>query len=222
MRLLPLILLLALPVFGGISEAPPKGLMLNMDFEGVADGLIPSKTLYPMFVPQGDLGIEHVNYRNLLAFQYGQGLEIPHSYLLEPDGSEWIIIVRAFILTDGLVLSQCNEDFGLAIYLVDNAVQATIRTKHSAITLKESPDRGISKFRKKWVTIELRIKEDSAYLNLNRKRAAMVTTAGPLKGENMRIRLGNHNELPTVMKNIPGAQPVGFTGAISSLKVIRQ
>ena len=72
------------------------------------------------------------------------------------------------------------------------------------------------------VTIELRIKPDMALLTLNRKRAAMVRLDTPLSGEDMPIRIGRHHTLPAVMENISGAGPVGFAGAISSLKIWRQ
>lgn len=208
--------------FAGQFTPPPKGLMLNLDFQQTREGLIPSKTLYPLHVPQGELGLELFNSRKMLAFQYGQGLSIPHSTLLDPDGSEWIVTIRVFPLTNGLILSQGNDEHGLAIYLSDGAVQAAVRTKNSALTLKESASRGISNYIKRWVTIELRIKDNVAYLSLNRRRVAMVPLDAPLDGENMRIRMGSHNKLPSVLKNKPGAQPDGFTGAISSLKVLRQ
>lgn len=199
----------------------PKGLMLNMDFEEVSDGLIPSKSLFPLFVPQGDLGIEYINNRHMLAFQDGQGLDIPHSSLLNPNGSEWIISVRAFLLTDGIIVSQGNEAYGYVIYMQDGHIAATVRTGHSAFTLKEHADRGRSKYVKRWVTIELRIKQDMAMLNLNRNRIDMVHSQPALVGENLLIRLGNHNPLPSPLKHtdIP---MTGFTGAINSFKILRQ
>jgi hypothetical protein len=200
----------------------PVGLMLNLDFQEIEEGLIPSKSLYPLHVPLGELGIEWINHRNLLALQAGQGLDIPHSSLLDPDGREWVVSVRAFILTDGLVLSQCNDTQGYAIYIKDQTVQAVLRTGVIAFTLQEGAYLGISKYRNKWVTIELRIKQDRAYLLLNRKRVAMIDLDAPLKGEDMHIRIGNHSTLPPVLKHKPGIEPFGFTGAISSLKIIRQ
>ncbi|MDH3982123.1 MAG: hypothetical protein OES84_04395, partial [Kiritimatiellaceae bacterium] len=205
------------------NSSLPKGLMLNLDLEEIQDGLIPSKTLFPLYVPQGDLGIERFYNRNMLAFQEGQWLDIPHSSLLDPDGSEWVVSVRAFVLTDGMVISQGNDKHGYAIYIKDYTVQAVVRTDNVAITIKESAKHiGITKYRKKWVTIELQIKEDCAYLLLNRKRVARVSLNAPLKGENMPIRLGTHTALPTVLKNKTNLTPAGFTGAISSLKVTRQ
>jgi hypothetical protein len=199
----------------------PKGLMLNLDFEQAKDGLIPSKTLFPLFVPQGDLSIDRINYRNLLTFQENQGLNIPNSYLLTPDGSEWVVTLRAFVLTDGIILSQENDEHGLVIYIKDSAVQAVLRTSHVALTLKENPRLGISNYKNQWVTIELRISQDRAFLLLNRKRVAMVNLDAPLKGENMNIRLGTHSKLPRVMKYKSDMGSVGFTGAISSLKIHR-
>jgi len=204
------------------EQSMPKGLMLNLDFQEAKEGLIPSKTLYPLFVPQENLGIENHNHRKILTLQYGQGLDIPHSSLLDPDGSEWIVSVRAFILTDGLILSQDNGLLGFAFYVKDGAIQIALRTTHSTLTLKERADRGITKQIKRWVTIELRIKDDMAIMSLNRQRVSMVPLQAPLQGKNMRIRIGNHHELPAILKFKPNMEPTGFTGAISSFKIFRQ
>lgn len=214
-------ILCSIPVYS--QKLPePKGLMLNLDFEAVTDGLILSKTLYPLYVPLGELGIERFNSRNMLAFQFGQGLNIPHSSLLDPNGHEWVISVRAFPLTDGLIISQGNDQHGYAIYMKDGHICATVRTGHSAFTLQERDDWGRTKYTKRWVTIELKIKKGSAILSLNRKRVARTRSEPALQGENLRIRLGNHNTLPSPLKHIPGMDPTGFTGAINSFKILRQ
>ena len=204
------------------EQSRPKGLMLNLNFQQATDGLIPSKTLYPLYIPQGELKIESTNHRNMLALQYGQGLDIPHSSLLDPDGNDWIVSLRVFALTDGLILSQVNDQYGFVIYLKDGTVQACLRTPHSSITLKERADRGITKRIKKWVSIELQIKDDVAILSLNRQRVSMAPLQAPLKGGNMHIRIGHHQKLPIILKNKQGIPQTGFTGAISSLKVFRQ
>lgn len=222
---------IALPLFAllaglaCLAESPlPQGLMLNLDFEGAKDGLIPNKTLFPLHIPQGDLGIETVQGRNMLAFQAGQGLEIPHSSLLDPDGREWIVTVRVFALSDGLILSQDDGDQGYAIYLKNGAAEAVIRSGPVAMVLKEPESRGTTKCLKAWVTIELQIRPESAVLNINRTSfpQARVPLQEPLRGDDMRIRLGEHRELPAVLKNKPGMEPTGFTGAIGSLKILRQ
>lgn len=204
------------------DTALPKGLMLNLDFQDTENGLIPNKSLYPLYVPTGDLQIEQVGFQKALILSSDQGLSIPHSSLIEPDGSEWIASVRVYALSDGLLLSQGDDEHGYAIYLKDGAAHAILRTTNSAIDLSESPETGITDCKKKWVTIELRIKDEIAYLTLNRKRVAMVLLQSPLQGECMRIRLGNHTKLPAVMEHLPDAQPSGFTGAITSLKIWRQ
>ena len=210
------------PLLAKGEKTLPEGLMLNLDFESVKDGLIPSKTLFPLYVPLGSLGIEFVNHRHLLAFQQGQGLSIPHSSLLDPDGREWVVSVRVFVLEDGLILSQENARIGYAIYLKNHTVQAVLRTGRTAFTLKEDENRLITKYRKKWVTIELRINHDRAYLLLNRRRVAMVPVEAPFAGDNMRIRLGTHSTLPKVLENKPAITTAGFQGAVSSLKIFRQ
>ncbi|MDZ8120408.1 hypothetical protein [Pontiella agarivorans] len=203
-------------------ELRPKGLMLNLDFEGVKEGLIPNKALYPLFVPTGNLFVDRIKHRNLLVVDEGRGLDIPHSSLLDPAGDEWVVSIRVFLLTDGLILSQGNDRHGFAIYTKDHQVFARVRTGNVAYTLQEKPNSGISKFRKKWVTIELRISAGHAFLSLNRKYAAMVTGQPPLNGDGMRIRIGTHRELPGVFREFQKLNTDGFSGAINSLKIHRQ
>ncbi len=221
LRLIAILIFACAAAGAQLADELPTGIMLNLDFEQTRNGLIPSKTLYPLYTPQGELGIERFNGRNMLAFQFGQSLNIPHSSLLDPNGSEWIISIRAFPLTDGIIASQSNDDHGYAIYMKNGHIEVSVRNGHSTYTLKESERHGRAKVTKRWVTIELRIKEDLALLNLNRKRVCLVKGQPALNGENLRIRLGNHNTLPAPFKN-SGVLSTGFTGAINSFKILRQ
>jgi hypothetical protein len=200
----------------------PKGLMLSLDFENVQNGLIPNNAFFPLYVPQGDAGIDFLLQEKMLLLKNDIGLDIPHSSLIQPNGSEWIISVRLGALSDGMVISQANDRHGYAIYIKDGAAHAVLRTGHSSILLKEDPQFGIVDCTKEMVTVELRIKSDIALLTLNRKRAALARLDAPLYGDDMPIRIGNHHQLPAIMKNIPGADPTGFSGAISNLKLWRQ
>lgn len=204
------------------SNAVPKGLMLNLDFAHVENGLIPNKAFFPLYVPQGDAGIETLLQEPMLILKSDIGLDIPHSSLIQPDGSEWIVSIRLGALSDGMVISQCNDQYGYAIYIKDGAAHAVIRTGRSSMLLKEDSRSGIIDCTKEMVTVELRIKPDMAVLTLNRKRAAMARLDAPLNGDEMPIRIGNHPALPAIMENIQGAGPAGFSGAISSLKILRQ
>lgn len=196
--------------------------MLNLDFESAAYGLIPSKSLYPLFVPQGNLNINRIKHRNLLLIDPETGLDIPHSSLLDPNGDEWVVSIRVFLVTDGLILSQGNEEHGFAIYTKENQVFARVRTGDVAFTLEEDPSYGITKYRKKWVTIELRIEKGRAVMRLNRKYAAQISGQPALNGEGMRIRLGTHRKIPGVFQKFHQLSTTGFTGAVSSLKIHRQ
>ena len=200
----------------------PKGLMLNLDLRRIEDGLIPSKTLYPLYVPQGDLGTESDKRRTFLIFKKGQGLDIPHSTLLDPDGGVWIATIRVFARTDGIVMSQGNDESGYAIYIKDGLVHAAIRTGQSVILLKELPKNGITHYQNKWVTIDMSIKPDQVSLHLNRTRVATAPISEPLSGQNHYIHIGEHQTLPIALQNNTNALPSGFTGAISSLKILRQ
>ncbi|MDF7825525.1 hypothetical protein P4B35_15980 [Pontiellaceae bacterium B12227] len=200
----------------------PKGLMLNLDFERAHNGLIPSKSLFPLYVPQNNLVIERTVNRNLLMFQPDEGLSIPHSALLDPAGDEWVLSIRLFLLTDGLILSQGNEQHGFMVYSQEGQIFVRARTGHTAFMLNESSVRGIHKYRKRWVTIEVRLRNDIALLSLNRKRACMVTGEPALSGSDLRLRLGDHRKKPGFVKNFKELPSIGFSGAISSLKIHRQ
>ncbi len=221
-RLVTTGLVIAAMAIGAQAADLPQGLMLNLDFQRIEQGLIPSKTLYPLYVPQGDLGTETSDRRTFLTFQEGQSLDIPHSSLLDPDGGEWVAIIRVLALTDGIVMSQGDEERGYAIYIKDGAVHVTIRTENSAITLKERTENGITHCLGQWITIDLRISPELAILSLNRTRVALVPLSAPLSGKNHRIRLGEHETLPAPLRHNMTATLTGFTGAISSLKFVRQ
>ena len=204
----------------------PKGLMLNLDFQHAQQGLIPNRSFYPLYVPQGDLVIQELLGENMLVFMNTEGLSIPHSSLIQPDGSEWIVTLQFGAYPeggDGMLLSQCNDECGYAIYLKDGSPRAVVRTGNCAMILKEDPASGLTDARKQLCTVELRIMKDTALLTINRKRAAIVTIEAPLNGtEDMPIRLGAHHQLPSVVKNISGVKTDGFFGAISGLKIWRQ
>jgi len=201
----------------------PKGLMLNLDLQQIENGLIPNKTLYPLHVPLGDLDTATNNSnRVLLMLEAGQGLDIPHSSLLDPDGGGWVATVRLFALTDGMVMSQGNDENGYAIYIKEGAVHAAIRTSHSTITLKERPENGITHCLNTWVTIEVKIQPEMAILILNRARVAIAPLQTPLRGEDYHVRVGEHKTLPAPLRRDTTATTTGFTGAISSLKLLRQ
>ncbi len=204
------------------GDPPPKGLMLNLDFQRIENGLIPSKTLFPLHVPLGELSTGTFNDRTMLVFDEGQGLDIPHSSLLDPDGSAWVAIIRVFALTDGLVMSQGDDEKGYAIYIKDGAVQAAIQTGHSTIFLRERPENGITPCLNKWVTIEVKIDSDSALLILNRAHVALVPLQEPLNGKDYHIQIGEHKTLPAPLSRSKTATPTGFTGGVSSLKLVRQ
>jgi len=224
------VILLTLPLILSVAasgnsrtEVSPKGLMLNLDFRNTAGGLILNRALFPLHVPLGNLQIGRgVDNRFILPFQPRDTLEIPHSSLLEPDGSEWVVSARVYPLKDGILLSQCNDQSGYVIRIADGTVEAALRTNRSTLLLRENPNSGVTKCLNRYVTIELRIKPDMAYLMINRKLAAMVPLDAPLQGEDMYIHLGSHPALPAFLKSASGRNDVGFTGAFASLKIFRQ
>jgi hypothetical protein len=189
----------------------PQGIILNLDLQHIHNGLIPNKTLYPLYVPLGELRTRTFHNRTVLEVKKGQGLEIPHSSLLDPDGRGWVATIRIFAKEDGNLLSQSNGEQGYVIQINDGAVQATIQTGEATVVLQESAENGITDCRNKWITIDLQILPEMAILSLNRARVAVIPLTTPLSGKELRIHLG---EPP----NQPGS---GFFGAISSLKILR-
>ena len=119
-------------------------------------------------------------------------------------------------------MSQGDDEKGYAIYIKDGAIQAAIHTGHSTIILKERPENGITPCLNKWVTIELKINSDMALLILNRAHAALIPLQAPLSGKDYHIRIGEHKTLPAPLSRSKTVIPTGFTGGISSLKIIRQ
>jgi len=190
----------------------PEGLILNLDLQHIQNGLVPNKTLYPLYVPLGELGTRTFRNRTVLEVKKGQGLEIPHSSLLDPDGRGWVATIRIFAKEDGIVLSQSNGQEGYVIRIKDGAVQATIRTGMVTVVLLESEENGITHCLDKWVTIDLQILPEVAILSLNRARVATISLETPLFGKDLRIHLGEP----------PSHPATGFSGAISSLKLLRQ
>jgi hypothetical protein len=205
-----------------VHASLPKGLMLNLDFNGIENGLIPSRALYPLHVPLGDLGTSTFNGRTVLVVEEGQGLGFPHSTLLDPDGSEWVAMMRVFATTDGIVMSQSNDEHGYVIFIKNGAVHASVQTGHSALLLSERPENGITECLNKWVSIEVKINSDTAMLIINRAYVGLIPLQEPLIAENCRIRIGQHDTLPAPMIRNDSVTAKGFIGAISSFKILRQ
>ena len=207
------ILLLGAATGGRAESALPGGLIFNLDLQHIEDGLIPCKTPYPLYVPLDGLETAKVHDRTLLLFTgKAQGLDIPHSILLDPDGRGWVVSLRFFPVSDGVVLTQSNGKTGYAIRVEDGAVRVSIQTGNSTVLLKESKETGITPCLGKWTQIDLEIRPAEAILSINRIRAATIPLPAPLDGKDMRIRLGGRADPP---------EP-GFSGAIASLKILRQ
>jgi hypothetical protein len=215
--LLPL-LLFAVPA----DAAPPKGLILNLDFQEVEEGLILNRTLYPLHVPLGGLQTGTSDNRTVLVIKEGESLDVPHSSMLDPDGSGWIAGIRVFAQTEGLIMSQGNADKGYAVYIRDGAVEVAIQTAHSTFILREKPENGITPCLNTWISIEVIIKPELAMLILNRAQVALIPLQAPLSGRNCRIRIGTHAALPAPLVRTKDINPAGFTGAVSSVKIFRQ
>ncbi len=212
--LLTLLASLLFPIHSGRAEQSvlPEGLILNLDFQHIDQGLIPNKALYPLYVPLDGIGTRTFHNRTVLEIKKGQGLEIPHSALLDPDGRGWVATIRIFAKEDGVVLSQSNGQSGYTIQVKDGAIQVIIQTGSSTILLQETQKNDITQCLNKWVTIDLQILPKMAILSLNRARVAVASIEAPLSGKEFHIHLGEQ----------PGQPNSGFSGAISSLKLLRQ
>jgi len=205
---------LLLTAFGFAAESRPKGILLNLNFDESTQDLVFNKTLYPLHVPLGNLELTAVAGKKSLVFQEGQQLRIPHSSLLDPDGSEWIVSVRCRALADGIVMSQGNDETGYLFFLKNGMANAVIQIGGKMFLLRERPDSLPTKCIGEWITLELQIQPNEAFFYINRNRIASTPLPTPLSGTNLYIRIGNHAA--------PGNESNGFSGAISSLKILRQ
>ena len=196
--------------------------LVSLDFQEIEEGLIPNRTLYPLHVPLGGLQTGTSDNRTVLVIKEGESLDVPHSSMLDPDGSGWIAGIRVFAQTDGMIMSQGNAEKGYAVYIRDEAIEVAIQTAHSTFILKEKPENGITPCLNTWVSIEVIIKPELAMLILNRAQVALIPLQAPLSGKDCRIRVGTHDALPAPLVRSTDVSPSGFTGAVSSLKIFRQ
>ena len=201
----------------------PSGLILNLDFYHIQNGLIPNKTSYPLYVPTGQLTVATVSKNTkVLQIKPGEGFSIPHSFLLDPTTNEWVVTLRVFIQTDGLILSQGNRKSGYVIYVKEGAIHAIVRTPSDTSYLQERASTGITNYKNRWVTIDLQLLKDRAVLSLNRTHVAEIPLKVPMVGKNFQIQIGQHKKIPVPLKDYPNASTNGFSGAIRSLKMLRQ
>ena len=210
------------------SFSLPKGLMLNLDFSQTTNGLILSKALYPLHVPQGDLEIKLLLHEKMLNLSPQQGLSIPHNTLIQPDGnSKSIAIVRVGTRPDGssgILLSQSDDDHGFAIFLTQGNINAAIRTTGAPPILLQQPlnTRAINT-EKRMVLIELHIDTDKATLWLDRAPVASTPLPAPLNGNYMPVRIGCPSETQLhFLGDTTGIPTNGINGAISVLQLWRQ
>jgi len=198
-----------------------KGVMLNLDLEHVRDGLIPSKSFYPLSVPLDTLKIQPVDGRPVLVFKEHQGLDVPPSSLLDPGGKEWVVTVRFFAQTDGVILQHANEHVGYTLRIEDGAVEVILHSDGEDVFLRESADRGITSCLKKWMILEIHIQPDQAMLVLNRAHVARVPLKRSLFGTDFHLRLGQPKIFAPLREDQP-EYPRGFSGGLSTLKFLRQ
>jgi hypothetical protein len=209
------------PLTANPDKNLPKGVMLNLDFQNIQKGLIPNKTLYPLYVPTDHLETTVVNNRLVLTFLEGQSLEIPHSSLLEPLGDVWVTSVRFFALSNGIILSQGNSEQGYVLYLKDKQLYVAIRTGHTTHILKGSIASDTTNGLNRWMTTEIKIKPNSIMLSIDRKRVDLIPLHFSLRGNQHKIRLGQHSTLPAPFKQTQPVPATGFSGAVSSIKMLR-
>ena len=203
------------------SGVMPKGIILDFNLQRTGGGLIPNRTIYPLYVPLGDLKLIPEYQIRVLNLDRGQSLKIPHTALLDPDGGEWDVSIRIFAKTNGIVLTQANEDVGYILYLEDGIIHASVNVGSTLVSIVEDPRSGQTYCLNRWVSIDLRIKPDMVLMNVNRKRAAIAFLPTPLKGKNMHVRIGSLDKLPEPLKYLP-ISPLGFSGAIRSFRIVRQ
>jgi len=204
-----------LPVF-------PKGFAISLDFEHIHDGLIPSKSIFPLYVPLGDLELRMARLRRVVMIQHGESLFIPHSSVLDPNGKKWACSVQFYAGSDGLIVSQCNQTDGYAIYIVDGIIHAAIHNRGQTVVLCEKMGGGIGKAFRKRITVVLEIDKDKTFLLVNRTLVAHADLKKAFSGKNFFIQIGENKNILPALKQIPKFPKNGFSGAISAFKIIRQ
>lgn len=204
------------------SYIPPKGLMLNLDFHQVKDGLILSKSLFPLNVPVGKFNFREARARRVLMIDSDETLYIPHSSLLDPHNGTWISSIQIYSRTNGVVVSQCDQTDGYVIYIADGIVHAAIHNKGRTIVLREAPGCGLGKMFKKRVTIVLKITPENVFLTLNRNLVAYVKLNHPFSAKNAFIQIGKNKYLPKSLQKVFNMPKEGFSGAVVTFKIISQ
>ena len=195
-------------------ERWPKGRVLDLNLSETEDGLIPSKTLYPLYVPQGDLPLRVKDGRSVLLFSSSDSLEIPPSSLLDPNGEEWVLTMRVFSKTDGVLFTQSNGEDGFTLLIQDGLLQVRFQDQGKITLLRQPKESGVF-CKNQWITIDLRIESHTALLFVNRVRVATIPRERPLQGKNMRLRIGCPAEPePSSLS--------GFSGALERFKLLRQ
>ena len=207
-----------------ISPEPslPKGVVLNLDFQNIQDGLIPSKSLFPLYVPFGELKFGMARTRRVLLIDPDEKLLIPHSSVLDPNGKLWVTSIQLYARANGIVVSQCNQTNGYVIYIADGVVHAAIHNEGKTVVLREKPGCGLGKMFNKQVTVVLQIKPDGAFLFLNRNVVAYAPLKKPFLGKNFLIQIGKNKHLLPALKKISNLPKQGFSGAVATFKIIRQ
>ena len=198
-----------------------KGVMFRLDLEHISDGLIPSKSFYPLFVPLNTLKVRSLDGRSVLVFNSDQGLDVPPSSLLDPGGMEWVVTVRFFAQSDGVILRHANAHSGYTLRVENGAVEVILHSEGKDILLKESAERGVTSCLKKWMVLELHIQPDQAMLVLNRVHVARVPLERSLFGRDFYLRLGQPKIFAPLREDDP-EYPRGFSGGLSTLKFLRQ
>lgn len=206
------------------AAAPaPLGLVLYYTFEREGGGLIRDKSPFSLHAPIGNLELfAPPDGEPYLLIKPDQSLTLPPSSLLNPRGFGWVATIKFYAEGDGLIFSQGTPENHLAIYIENGAACARIKQgntihvfKEENKIVKEGPfTHRIKPYNclRKWTTATLHVTPSVAFFSVNRNRIESIQITDPVVENLDTITLG-HN---------PSLDPVGFSGKISGLKLLRQ
>lgn len=198
----------------------PRGLLINYTFDRVRNGIIANKALYPINAPLGALRPTEGERGTALRIENKQYLEIPRSSLLDLSVGPWAVNIIFKADSDGVVLSHGSATNHYAIFIENGTPCVSLRKGRATVVLG-SRKNCIGQ----WINMRLNLNPDSASLTIDSERIDQIDIPDLLSEPHFTIRIGANPDIygdPAIMKGDLPALATGFTGAVDSLKIIRQ
>jgi len=204
-----------------VTQNLPRGLLINYTFEKVRQGIIPNRSLFPLNAPLAPFHPVGNGKGGLaLRIEKNQTFEIPRSSLLDLAVGPWAVIIRFRADSDGVILSHGGPTNHYAVF-VENGIPSVSLRKGRATVVLSARENCIGK----WIDLRLNINSESAVLTVNHQREDQCDIPDLMYEHHYTIRMGANPALygdPSIMKGGLPVLATGFSGAVDSLKIIRQ